>query len=148
MERRMNANLVRPVTSEATDARVAAGATWAHRDHAALPAKTLGPKASLLHARRQRCAPEPRIATTDVNAALRLTTSDAAVSFVLKPSGSALYVERIQRRPLGAHIVQCMVFCSADEFSRWCDAEPLRFDDPGLHRRLTRRGQEFFGEAR
>lgn len=145
MERRMNANLVRPVISEATDTTVAAGATWAHRDHAALPAKTLGPKASLLHARRQRCTPEPRIATAVTTATLRLTTADAAVSFVLKPSGSALYVERVQRRPLGAHVVQCMVLCSASEFSRWCDAEPLRFDDPGLHQRLKRRGQEFFG---
>ena len=85
---------------------------------------------------------------------LRLLAPVAAVLFalfisglVLKASGSALYVERIQRRPLGTHLVQCMVFASADDFARWCDAEPLRFDDPGLHQRLCRRGREFFGGA-
>jgi hypothetical protein len=145
MEKRMNAEPIQSAAPEATEGGLSASATWAYRDHAALPARALGPKAGLLQSRRQqRDAGRPG-AGAATREAVQLTTADAAVTFVLKASGSALYVERIQRRPLGTHVVQCMVFASADDFARWCDAEPLRFDDPGLHQRLCRRGREFFG---
>jgi hypothetical protein len=119
---------------------------WSNRDHAALPAPALGPKAAILQARRQqRLATRPG-AVSSSEAGVRLSTADAALTFVMRGAGSALYLERTQRRPLGTHLVQSMVFASADEFRRWCDAEPLRFDDPNLHRRLRRHGEEFFGE--
>ncbi len=141
----MNAEPIQPVAANATDGGISAGAAWSHRDHAAQPAKALGPKASQLQARRQQSGMARPSAAVEPCKAVQLTTADAAVSFVLKASGSALYVERIQRRPLGTHIVQCMVFAGTDDFARWCDAEPLRFDDPGLHQRLCRRGREIFG---
>lgn len=145
MERRMNAE---PILLVSADATQSASTAWSHRDHAAQPAKALGPKASQLQVRRQqRVAVRPGAGVAPCEA-LQLTTADAAVTFVLKTSGSALYVERVQRRPIGTHVVQCMVFGNADEFARWCDAEPLRFDDAGLHQRLCRRGREFFGGRR
>ena len=120
---------------------------WSNRDHAALPAPALGPKAAVLQARRQqRLATRPGTVSSS-EAGVRLSTSDAAVTFLMRGVGSALYLERTQRRPLGTHMVQSMIFDSADEFKRWCDAEPLRFDDPNLHLRLRRHGEEFFGDA-
>lgn len=143
----MNAEPIRSVAADAAavEGGTSAGATWSLRDHAAQPARALGPKASQLQARRRQRGAAPPGASASPRDVVQLTTADAAVTFVLQPSGSVLYLERIQRRPLGTHVVQCMVFASAEEFTRWCDAEPLRFDDPGLHQRLCRRGREFFG---
>jgi hypothetical protein len=141
----MNAEPIQSVAADSTESGISAGGAWSHRDRAAQPARALGPKASLLQSRRQQRDAARAGAHAAAREAVQLTTADAAVTFVLKASGSALYVERIQRRPLGAHVVQCMVFASADDFARWCDADPLRFDDPGLHQRLCRRGREFFG---
>lgn len=141
----MNAEPTLSVGTEATEGGTSASAAWSHRDHAAQPARALGPKASQLQARRQQHGAARPGTDAAPREALQLTTADAAVTFVLKASGGTLYVERIQRRPLGTHVVQCMVFGSADDFARWCDAEPLRFDDPGLHQRLCRRGREYFG---
>ena len=143
----MNAEPIQSVAANATEGGMSGGAVWSHRDHAAQPARALGPKANQLRARRQQSGTPRPSAAIEPYEAVRLTTADAAVSFVLKASGSALYVERIQRRPLGTHVVQCMVFAGADDFARWCDAEPLRFDDPGLHQRLCRRGREIFGDG-
>lgn len=129
----------------ATAGAADAGNTWAPRDHAAQPARTLGPKARVLMSRRRQrsdASPSLDVAHDD---ALRLTTVDAGLSFTLKPAEGALYLERIQCRPIGTHIVQCMVFANAQIFLRWCDAEPLRFDDPGLHHRLRHQGLECFG---
>jgi hypothetical protein len=112
------------------------------RDHAALPARALGPKASKTNAKRKQRI-DVRTAT-DLER-WRVATGDRALSYVVQAVDSGLYVERRQRRPLGADVVQSMVFTSIDEFVRWCDAEPLRFDDPALHDRLRRRGEEFFG---
>jgi hypothetical protein len=114
------------------------------RDRAALPAATLGPKATLIHARRRQ---RGEIASTDAGTR-RIATDNCSLSYVVQPVGSALYVERRQRRPLGADVLQSMVFTSVDEFQRWCDAEPVRFDDPVLHRQLCRCGEEFFGFGR
>jgi hypothetical protein len=128
---------------EPADGEAPSTTGWSNRDHAALPALALGPKAAVLQARRQqRLGTRPGAGS---EAGVRLSTADAALTFVLRAAGSALYLERTQRRPLGTHLVQSMVFASADEFRRWCDAEPLRFDDPNLHRRLRRHGEEFFG---
>ena len=121
---------------------------WSNRDHAALPARALGPKAATLHARRQlhlAVRPDYR---AQRRTSTRLSTADAALSYVLQGNGDALYVERTQRRPLGTVLIQSVVFSTQADFARWCDAEPLRFQDPVLHQRLRRHGEEFFGALR
>jgi hypothetical protein len=123
----------------AADGSAAASAAWSLRVHAAQPARSLGPKASVLQARRQQ-RDRQRASSGDT-----LVTADAAMSFQVRLCGDLLYVERLQHRPLGIHLVQGMVFDNDAAFGRWCDAEPLRFDDPSLHRRLRRRGQELLG---
>ena len=121
---------------------------WSDRAHAALPAQPLGPKAAALHARRMLHLATRPGRLHPLCAGVRFSTADAALSYLLRGVGSALYLERTQRRPLGTHIVQSMVFASLEEFMRWSDADPVRFDEPNLHHRLRRQGQEYFDGSR
>lgn len=107
-------------------------------------------KHALLHARRLRQR-EARIATqpsVDGERALRLRTEDGGVAFVLRPAASGLVVERTQRRPLGACFVQSILFTDHDGFSRWCEADAVRFDEPVLYDRLRREGHARLGGER
>lgn len=117
---------------------------WSKRAHAALPAPPLGPKASLIHLRRRQGQLTREKTSSATLSDVRLSTRDGAVAFVLRRAGTALYLERTQRRPLGTHLIQSMVFSDHTEFTRWSEAEPLRFDEPILHQRLRRHGEEFF----
>lgn len=112
--------------------------------------RPLGPKAALLHARRRRAAAlkaAARLRSKDQRpgATCTLASDDGAIAILLKPSPCGLYVERTQRRPLDAHIVQAMVFASLQAFGEWCEADPLRFDHPLLYSRLRRYGDELLG---
>lgn len=148
MEKRMSAaNTPTGGVGDATG--VAAGYDWAPREHAPQPARALGPKAGPRQARRRQREPDttspgPCAAAGTARDADRFQTADAAITFVLRASGSALSIERIQRRPIGTHLVQFLVFDSAADLLRWSEAEPLRLDDPGLHQRLVRRALEYF----
>ena len=134
-------------SAEPSDSTASSAPGWSKRDHAALPAVALGPKASQIQARRQQGRLSHTDKVTSIRSGIRLSTADGAIGFVLRGVGNALYLERAQRRPLGTHLIQSMVFSSSTEFTRWCDAEPLRFDDPNLHQRLRRHGEEFFDGA-
>lgn len=114
---------------------------------AALPVRPLGPKQQVLHARRlaRSGTTVSRDATT--GAGRHFATEDRSISVLLRGVGRALFVERTQRRPLGTHVVQAIVFDDGAAFERWCDADPLRFDDPGLHQRLLREGREYLDGA-
>ncbi|KQW69866.1 hypothetical protein ASC67_05095 [Methylibium sp. Root1272] len=108
----------------------------------------LGPKAALLHERRQRRAlskPTPRDSSRSVDA-VRLASDDGAVAFALHAVPEGLFVERTQRRPLGALVTVAMVFERRDAFARWCDSDPVRFDHPMLHSHLRRHGDELLPE--
>lgn len=109
------------------------------------PVRPLGPKAATLHARRQRRA----CAHAAMKAKARqhghdavLTSDDGSVAFALKASRFGLYVQRTQRRPLDAHVIQAMVFDSNEAFVRWCESDPIRFDHPVLYSQLRRHGDE------
>lgn len=106
----------------------------------------LGPKAALLHERRQRRALSvPREVSRAPNA-VRLASDDGAVAFTLHAVPEGLFVERTQRRPLGALVTVAMVFERRDAFARWCDGDPVRFDHPMLHNHLRRHGDELLPE--
>lgn len=134
--------------AEPPDSTASSAPGWSKRDHAALPAPALGPKASQIQARRLQGRLQRAASATAIRSGIRLSTADGAIAFVLRGVGSALYLERTQRRPLGTHLIQSMVFASSAEFTRWCEAEPLRFDEPQLHQRLRRHGEEFFDGSR
>ncbi|WP_144290118.1 hypothetical protein [Ideonella sp. A 288] len=114
---------------------------WSGRGHASDVARRLGGHAGATQVTRSQCA--TRLPGTP-DGELRLSTADAALSFAVRAVAGGLYVERVQRRPRGVRQVQSLVFTALDEFTAWCDAEPLRFDDPLLFQRLRRVGQEHF----
>lgn len=108
----------------------------------------LGPKAALLHERRQRRALSKSM-TRDPSRSqdvFRLASDDGAVAFALHAVPQGLFVERTQRRPLGALVTVAMVFERRDAFARWCDSDPVRFDHPMLHNHLRRHGDELLPE--
>lgn len=117
------------------------------RDHGIQPARPLGPKAKALQAQRRQRSAARQQADVPPHAGLRLCTADGSLSYLLRGAGRSLFIERTQRRPLGTHMVHAAVFCSREDFRRWCDAEPLRFEEPHLHQRLLRQGEEFFDAA-
>lgn len=108
------------------------------------PARPLGPKAAALHTRRQRraCAQAAAKMKTCHEHDFALTSDDGSVAFALKASRFGLYVQRTQRRPLDAHVIQAMVFDSNEAFVRWCESDPIRFDHPVLYSQLRRHGDE------
>lgn len=111
------------------------------------PGRPLGPKAALLHARRsglKASKPAMAAAAATLTGGVLLASEDGAVSFVLTHAVDGLFIERTQRRPLGVHLVQSLVFENAAAFIRWCEADPIRFDHPVLYGRLRRQGDEHF----
>lgn len=109
----------------------------------------LGPKAALLHERRQLRAlstPTHRDSSR-ASDAIRLASDDGAVAFTLHAVPEGLFVERTQRRPLGALVTVAMVFKRHDAFARWCDSDPVRFDHPMLHNHLQRHGNALLPEC-
>ena len=116
-----------------------------HRQSGQEQVRALGPKAAVRYARRQRLSLAkaiPKAARTPVAGEFILATEDGALAFSLRALRSGLYVERTQRRPLGALLVQSMIFDGNEAFLRWCAADPVRFDHPLLSGRLRRQGDE------
>ena len=75
-------------------------------------------------------------------------SQDGSVGFVLCASINGLLIERTLRQTIGARLVQCMVFGDTGTFDRWCESEPMRFEDPVLYDRLRREGHEALGGKR
>lgn len=106
------------------------------------PARPLGPKAALLHARRaNRKAAQRDLAESAEHG---LVSEDGAVSFKVEGTPAGLGIERAQRRPLGAQFMQVFVFDDAASFERWCDTDPIRFQYPLLHGQVRRQGDDYF----
>jgi hypothetical protein len=77
-----------------------------------------------------------------------LVSPDGAVAFSLCRMGPRLFVQRTQRKAARVVAVQCLVIGDAENFRRWCDAEPIRFDHPIVFDRLRRYGDEVFAPGR
>lgn len=71
-----------------------------------------------------------------------MKSDDGAVSFSLRPVGARLFIERTHRRHAGTVAVQCLLIEGREEFRRWCELEPTRFDHPVLFDRLRRHADE------
>ncbi|MBK9362223.1 MAG: hypothetical protein IPM99_14380 [Rubrivivax sp.] len=113
------------------------------------PARPLGAKRAALQLRRQSAplaaeAKEQRTGTGERTLASR----DATVAFALRATAFGLLIERTQRQAVGTRLVQTMVFEDQPTFDRWCDSEPMRFEDPMLYDRLRREGHEALGGQR
>lgn len=114
------------------------------------PARPLGAKRAALQLRRLRngvardaARPQPSGLET-----MSLMSKDGSVGFVMSASLNRLLVERTQHRALGARLTQCMAFGDQGTFDRWCESEPMRFEDAVLYDQLRREGHGAFGSKR
>ena len=106
------------------------------RDSVDEPARPLGKKRAALQAQRRRSP----MRVESVPAACKIVSTDATLAFGLRRTPSGLLVERSHCPRRGARVVQTMLFDSASGFDRWCDSEPVRFENPLLHAQLRREG--------
>jgi hypothetical protein len=76
-----------------------------------------------------------------------LASPDGLVAFTLAPRGNRLFVQRTQRRANQLVAVQCLLIRNVDDFRRWCDVEPTRFEHPVVFDQLRRYGNEVFARG-
>jgi hypothetical protein len=118
-----------------------------HLDRIDEPARPLGAKRGALQLRR-RGSSVPAICRnvnpSDAGAQI-LASKDARVIFALRATAVGLLIERTQRPVVGTRLVQVMVFVDLPAFDRWCDSEPIRFEDPMLYAQLRREGYGALG---
>jgi hypothetical protein len=76
-----------------------------------------------------------------------LRSDDGIIQFRLAPVERGVFVERLQKRPGTARIILATVFTEDSSFSRWCDADALRFDYPLIYVALKRNGHALFGKS-
>lgn len=113
------------------------------------PARRLGAKRSALHLRKHRKAvPTWHAGVTGAGSrtgAQLLVSFDGALEFAIHRAATGLMIEKRLWRPSGPRTAQTLFFRDAAGFDRWCELEPLRFDDPLLHAELRRQGHECLG---
>ena len=113
------------------------------------PARPLGAKRAALQLRRQSAPLAAEAKEQRTGAGERtLASRDATVVFAMRATAFGLLIERTQRQAVGTRLVQTMVFEDQPTFDRWCDSEPMRFEDPMLYDRLRREGHEALGGQR
>lgn len=123
-------------------------ATDRHQDPIDKPARRLGAKRSALQQRRHR-----QVMTTwhagvtggNRTGAQLLASSDGTLEFAIHEVPSGLMIEKRLWRPSGLRTAQTLLFRDAAGFDRWCEMEPVRFEDPLLHVELRRQGHEVLG---
>jgi hypothetical protein len=112
------------------------------------PARPLGAKRSALQAQRRRhsiAAWRTALTRQAASNVGRIVTSDnGTLAFAVIRTAKGLMVERRHWPAAGLRVAQTMVFDDVTDFDRWCDTEPVRFDDPQLHAQLRREGHEAF----
>jgi hypothetical protein len=122
----------------------------AHVRHA-LPGewvRPFGDKVTALQRRRRNTEAARRAANDAAHGEVALCTTDGTVAFHLRSSELGLLIERLQHRPTGTVLGQSMLLADVRAFLRWCDVEPLRFDDPVLYDRLRRQGDGLLSKPR
>lgn len=114
------------------------------------PARPLGAKRAALQLRRLRNGVARDAAKPQPSGLERMSlmSKDGSVGFVMRASLNRLLVERTQHQAQGARLVQCMAFGDQGTFDRWCESEPMRFEDAVLYDQLRREGHGAFGSKR
>jgi hypothetical protein len=110
---------------------------------AAARSESLGGNARDQHPPRPGRTYGAKSATGDRGAVIE--SDDGAVSFALRVAGGRLFIERTHRGQAGRMAVQCLLIGGRDEFRRWCEVEPTRFENPIVFDRLWRYGDEVLG---
>lgn len=88
--------------------------------------------------RNFRTPPSPAQPTKD---GVALGSEDGRLFYWLRATPSGLWVQRERRRQDSrARVIQSHLFNTRPAFERWCDADTVRFDYPGVFLRLQREG--------
>jgi hypothetical protein len=106
------------------------------------PARPLGAKRAALQIRRKRPAGRTsasKAASFDAGTTT-LASQDETIAFTLRATALGLVIERTQRQMVGTSLVQVLVFTEQPAFDRWCEFEPMRFEDALLYSHLRREG--------
>lgn len=80
----------------------------------------------------------------DRHDARTVRSSDGALVVIMQRTPHGMFVERVIQRPGMSRVVQDVVFGTADQFRRWCDADQARFDYPLLYASLARHADAMF----
>jgi len=152
LEQRMSTECHPSAASSAAPIEVSPPLNKRRIDRIDEPARPLGSKRAALQIRRQRSAP-PAARTAAKGAAIQrdertLVSKDTSVTITMRATTLGLLIERMQSQPVGARLVQTMVFEDSASFDRWCASEPVRFDDPVLYDQLRREGHDALGGKR
>jgi hypothetical protein len=76
-----------------------------------------------------------------------IESDDGRMCFALKTTAGRLFIERTHRGEAGTIAVQCLLIGGREEFRRWCDVEPARFEHPVVFDRVWRYGNEVLGRG-
>ena len=116
------------------------------------PARPLGAKRAALQGRRLRATqPVVRAAARNTgidSSEMILASKNNSITFSLRATAIGLLIVRTQGQPVGARLIQTMVFADPTTFERWYASEPIRFDDPVLYDQLRREGHGALGGKR
>jgi hypothetical protein len=108
--------------------------------------------AALIASRRGSLAAYPIQASPDDQTRpgqqAEVVAADGRTAFSLTATRSGLLVERTAVGRLGTLLQQTLLLPNAEEFDRWCDTDPIRFDHPLAHEQLLRRGHELLARSR
>lgn len=75
---------------------------------------------------------------------LSAETRHSILKFALRRIAGGLYVEREELPRKGTRTSISLEFSGQDEFERWWDDDPCRFDDPLLYQRVRRAVDELW----
>lgn len=73
-----------------------------------------------------------------------LRSGDGALVVTMLRTADGMFLERAIQRPGMSRVVQAVVFGTAEQFRRWCDADQARFEYPLLYASMTRNADAIF----
>lgn len=107
---------------------------------------------ALMDRRRRTVAPVRASASlpgrSDPVVPIVLRTQDGTVTYTVTARHSGVLVGRTTTGRTDLQVTQTLFFTSPAAFNQWCEADPMRFEQPQLHQGLRKAGQELFdGES-
>lgn len=102
----------------------------------------MAPESRLARASACQATPAAAYACTVRSAAI--SGSTGAVTATLHKRGHRILLELDERRPDGCRVVVVTTFSDSTSFESWCANDPLRFEQPIVHRELRRKAEELW----
>lgn len=67
-----------------------------------------------------------------------VVSPDGSIAFAFKRTHAGVHVARRQQLEDGSRVVHSSLFVTPEEFERFCDADPLRFEHPHTYLQARR----------